>query len=257
MKNLHFPHFASLQKVFAEAFSYKIILGLLVFFLGNLAAEAQVKNDFDVRYEADIRGELTFIGNNIVNRESNGGTRREWQFINGRWRLVTITLPVADANDPYNDTGDTSEYNDRWDMQYIDVDSDPTTFSSSSADLMIPDPSCSLVRYAGLYWSAVYVNNDRSNIDQVRFRVPGGTYQNITADELLFDGDGDVDFGFYSLMRPMRMSPVWCPPFRTPMGNIPWPISWPVMVARSPAVFPVDGPWSSFMKTRTFPEVSS
>ncbi|MFS4415438.1 T9SS type B sorting domain-containing protein [Maribacter sp. 2307ULW6-5] len=163
-----------------------------------LGANAQVKNDFDVRYAADIRGELTFIGNNIVNRQTDAGTRMEWQFINGRWRLVTINVSAASPNDPYNDTGAASEFNDRLNMQYIDVDSDPSTFSSSSAVLTIPDPSCSLVRYAGLYWSAVYVNPDRSNIENIRFRMPGGAYQDITADEILFDGNGDVDFGNYS-----------------------------------------------------------
>ena len=83
-------------------------------------------------------------------------------------------------------------------MQYIDVDSDPTTFSSSSATLDVPDEGCALVRYAGLYWGAVYVDSDRSTIDDIKFQVPGGAYQDITADEILFDGDGDADFGYYS-----------------------------------------------------------
>ncbi len=54
------------------------------------------------------------------------------------------------------------------------------------------------VRYAGLYWSAVYVNANRSNINQVKFSLPGGAYQDITADEIIFDGAGDADFGYYS-----------------------------------------------------------
>ncbi len=169
-----------------------------VIFLSVFTSFSQVKNDFEVRYEADIRGELTFAANNIVNRQQEETTRREWQFINGRWRRVTVTVPSATPNDPYDLTGNSSEYNDNLDMQYIDVDGDPSTFSSSSAILTVPDPSCSLVRYAGLYWSAVYVNSDRSAIDDIKFRMPGGAYQDITADEILFDGDGDVDFGYYS-----------------------------------------------------------
>lgn len=35
------------------------------------AGFSQVKNDFDVRYANEIRGDLTFIANNIVNRDSN------------------------------------------------------------------------------------------------------------------------------------------------------------------------------------------
>ncbi len=138
---------------------------------------SQVKNDFDVRYENELRGDLTFIANNIVNRDEGGD----------------------DPEDPYNSTGRSSEYNDRLNMQYIDIDGDPSTFSSSSATLAVPDSNCSLVRYAGLYWSAVYRDNNRSSdFDEVKFRVPGGSYVDLTADEILFDGDGDSDFGSYA-----------------------------------------------------------
>ena len=169
-------------------------------FLGVFSTHSQVKNDFDVRYEADIRGELTFIANNIVNRQNDGYWQGAWVRRRGRWRWVAqhTWIPAASANDPYDLTGNASDYNDNLNMQYIDVDSDPTTFSSSSATLDVPDEDCSLVRYAGLYWSAVYVNADRSNIDDIKFQVPGGTYQDITADEILFDGNGDADFGYYS-----------------------------------------------------------
>ncbi len=138
---------------------------------------SQVKNDFDVRYENELRGDLTFIANNIVNRDEGGN----------------------DPEDPYNSTGWRSEYNDRLNMQYIDIDGDPSTFSSSSATLAVPDSDCSLIRYAGLYWSAVYRDNNRSSdFNQVKFRAPGGSYVDLTADEILFDGDGDSDFGSYA-----------------------------------------------------------
>ncbi|EAR02806.1 putative hemagglutinin/hemolysin-related protein [Maribacter sp. HTCC2170] len=143
---------------------------------------------------------MTFIANNIVNRQNDGYWQGAWVRRGGRWRWVAehTWIPANSANDPYNLTGSSSDYNDNLNMQYIDVDSDPTTFSSSSATLDVPDEGCSLVRYAGLYWSAVYVNGDRSTIDDVKFQVPGGTYQDLIADEILFDGDGDADFGYYS-----------------------------------------------------------
>ncbi|MDF0706910.1 T9SS type B sorting domain-containing protein [Flagellimonas okinawensis] len=138
---------------------------------------SQVKNDFDVRYENRLKGDLTFIANNIVNRDEGSDG----------------------PESPYNATGSSSEYNDRLNMQYIDIDGDPSTFSSSSATLSVPDPGCSLIRYAGLYWSAVYRDNNRStDFNQVKFRVPGGSYVDLTADEILFDGDGDADFGTYA-----------------------------------------------------------
>ncbi len=170
----------------------------LIFFMGLSSVFSQVKNDFDVRYSADIRGELTFIANNIVNRQQDAFSGWEWYWNGNRWRRRWVNYPAASPNDPYNATGGASQYNDNLNMQYIDIDGDATTFSSSSATLDVPDESCSLIRYAGLYWGAVYVNPDRSNIDQIKFQVPGGAYQDITADEILFDGDGDADFGNYS-----------------------------------------------------------
>ncbi len=170
--------------------SIKLLLLFFFLFLGGFAAFSQVKNNFSVRYEADIRGELTFIANNIVSAQQDA-------YCTGRGRN-RVCYPAITPNDPYNNTGNSSDYNDDINMQYIDIDSDASTFSSSSATLDIPDPTCSKVRYAGLYWSAVYVNSDRSNINQVKFRLPGGAYQNVTADEILFDGNGDVDFGYYS-----------------------------------------------------------
>ncbi|GBF18546.1 hypothetical protein C21_00704 [Arenibacter sp. NBRC 103722] len=158
--------------------------------LGFFSAYSQVKNNFDVRYENELRGDITFIANNIVNRQADGywqgkGNNRVW-------------VPAVGPNDPYNDTGSSSEYNDDLDMQYIDIDGDASTFSSSSAILTVPNPDCAIVRYAGLYWSAVFSASNRTGFDQLKFKIPGGTYQDLTADEILFDGAGDADFGYYS-----------------------------------------------------------
>ncbi len=154
----------------------------------------QVKNSFKPRYDNSLKGDLTIIANNIVNREGDEG-----YWTGPSWNRTWVSVP-RNANDPYNQTGSSSTYNDSWNMQYIDIDgdSDTSTFSSSSSTLTVPDASCSLVRYAGLYWSAVYRNTDRSNIDNIKFKVPGGSYMDISADEILFDGNGDTDFGFYS-----------------------------------------------------------
>ena len=175
-----------------------LLIGFLLLVGGCFTTFSQVKNDFEVRYEADIRGELTFIANNIVNRQRNAYSEFRWVYRNGRWRRTRIDHPAVSPNDPYNDTGNSSEYNDDLNMQYIDVDGDASTFNSSSATLEVPDADCAKVRYAGLYWSAVFVNPDRSNIDNVKFQLPGGAYQDLTADEVLFDGDGDADFDYYS-----------------------------------------------------------
>jgi gliding motility-associated-like protein len=144
--------------------------------LGIYSNYSQVKNGFDVRYENELRGDITFIANNIVNRQSSNRS----------------------PNDPYNTTGSSSTNNDSWNMQYIDIDGDGTTFSSSSAILTVPDISCAKVRYAGLYWSAVYKVSSRQDFSQIKFKAPNGAYQDLTADEILFNGDGDSDFDYYS-----------------------------------------------------------
>ncbi|MCP4976610.1 MAG: DUF11 domain-containing protein, partial [Maribacter sp.] len=134
------------------------------------------------RYQNNIKGDLTFIANNIVNRDGGTGT----------------TQP----EDPYNATGSSSTYNDWLNQQYIDVDSDPTTFSSSTANFSFPQVNCNLIRYAGLYWSATYpsaqagqaIGTGRQNdFNQVKLMVPGGAYVDVFADEILFDGFTSAD----------------------------------------------------------------
>ena len=160
----------------------KILVLACALFSITFTGYSQEFNTFDIRYQNNLKGDLTFIANNIVNRD--GGTSS------------------TEPNDPYNATGNSSTYNDWLNQQYIDVDGDPTTFSSSSAILNFPQANCNLVRYAGLYWTATYPSeqagqplgtNRQNDFNQVRFRVPGGTYVDIVADEILFDGFTSAD----------------------------------------------------------------
>ena len=113
-----------------------VLLGCLLSFF---AVEAQVAVPFTVRYQETLKGDMTMIANNIVNRQTSAG-----------W-----FTPATTPNDPYS--GNTA--NDNSTMRYIDIDSDGSTFSSSSATLTIDDISCSTIVYAGLYWSATYRYN--------------------------------------------------------------------------------------------------
>ena len=160
--------------------SRKLIFAFVLFL--SYIGIAQEYNTFDIRYQNNIKGDLTFIANNIVNRDGGTGT--------------------TEPEDPYNSTGNSSTYNDWLDMQYIDVDSDGTTFSSSSADFAFAQANCNLIRYAGLYWSATYpsaqagqaLGTGRQNdFNQVKFMVPGGAYVDVVADEILFDGFTSTD----------------------------------------------------------------
>jgi len=162
----------------------KTIALLSCFLLINLIGTAQVAVPFTVRYERNLKGDMTLISNNIVNRQNNNDG----------------------ANIPYDVTGNSSEYNDNLNMQYIDVDGDASTFSSSSATLTLPASGCNKIVYAGLYWSATYrFNNgfstspgDGDNVrandfNQIKLKLPGGAYQNITG-QLIFDGFTDPNF---------------------------------------------------------------
>jgi gliding motility-associated-like protein len=131
------------------------------------------QKNFTVRYDTSLKGDMLLIGNSILNRNENRNNQRQ--------------------NDPYNDT---NKNNNDFDMQYVDIDTDPTTFSSSSARLTIPTASreCYKIVYAGLYWAGIYsqasVNDrsvDRTKLNTVKFKLPNETaYREITG-SLIYD----------------------------------------------------------------------
>ena len=129
----------------------------LVFLLFLLSLQTYAQNvvPFAPRYDEAIKGDILLIGN------SNVG--------------LHIT-------DPYNGT----DTNDRIDAAvFVDVDTEPTTFNSSTADLDVPnDVNCYRIVYAGLYWSAVV--NGSTPISDIKFRVPGGSYTDITGTQVYF-----------------------------------------------------------------------
>jgi gliding motility-associated-like protein/uncharacterized repeat protein (TIGR01451 family) len=187
--------------------SSKLILLFTLGFWGAFQGFAQEAVPFTPRLAGgniEVRGDILFVGNNILNRASQ-------------------TNP-AQANTPYNGTANN---NSLW-MEYIDIDGDPTTFSSSSAELSVPDVDCSLVRYAGLYWASTYPNDRSTNAsaqfdgtpriedwNQVRFRMPGGAYIDLVADanpdppgeedDIIFDGYDPVNIN-----NSFKDSPIIC-----------------------------------------------
>lgn len=135
----------------------KIYSLLTVLLLFSSAVVAQNLKPFTPRFDQDLKGDILLIGNNTINRSTGS---------NG-------------PNVPYNGTGQNGSIN----MGFVDVDSDASTFSSSSADLIIPptSASCYRIRYAGLYWAGILQNNTRTGIDQVKLKLPGSsTYTDIT-----------------------------------------------------------------------------
>jgi len=137
-------------------FSKALIAFLAICF--SVATYAQNYVPFTPRFNEDLKGDIVLIGNNIL----------------------------GPNNDPFNNG---SVYNHNVDMQYIDIDGDPTTFSSSSADLEIPNPNCYRIIYAGLYWGAVNPGNEP--ITEVKLRGPSGGYVDVTG-TIIFDANGST-----------------------------------------------------------------
>ncbi|MCM4173019.1 hypothetical protein DHD32_16160 [Arenibacter sp. TNZ] len=183
-------------------------MALCVLLIGFIfTASAQEAAPFTPRLNGgsiDMRGDIIFVGNNILNRASQ-------------------TDPSL-ANTPYNGT---ENNNSLW-MEYIDIDGDSSTFSSSSSELNIPDPSCSQVRYAGLYWAATYPNERSTDGSaqftgtqriedwfNIKFKVPGGSYIDLTADtapdpfgeedDIIFDG-----YDYSNINNSFKDSPYIC-----------------------------------------------
>ncbi|WP_179353852.1 T9SS type B sorting domain-containing protein [Winogradskyella vidalii] len=139
----------------------RIAMLALVLIIGQLAF-AQNYEPFTPRFNEDLKGDIVLIGNNIL----------------------------GPNNDAFNND---SQYNHLVNMQYIDIDGDPSTFSSSSADLTIDNPNCYQIIYAGLYWGAV--NPGDEPITNVKFKGPIGGYNDIEG-TIIYDAESSsVDGG--------------------------------------------------------------
>ncbi|CDF81179.1 adhesin SprB, partial [Formosa agariphila KMM 3901] len=139
---------------------------LIILFVGVRTGYGQEGLHFSVNHQLYLKGNSALIGNNIVSEH---------------------------ATKPFNDR---AIFNDKIKMEYIDVDDDKETFSSSQAALTLPEHSKKIV-YAALYWSAIYKydkgvkrtlndqivykgNDERSlDVNKILFKTPLGEYTEI------------------------------------------------------------------------------
>ncbi|HEX8648749.1 MAG TPA: hypothetical protein VF715_17770, partial [Thermoleophilaceae bacterium] len=105
------------------------IIAALAALFGLLPASASADRQYSLRYGSVERGDITMAANTIVSCPDGAAN-------------------CASARDG---TG-TVVRNSAWVMVPIDVDSDPSTFDSSSADLRVP--AGATILYAGLYWGS-------------------------------------------------------------------------------------------------------
>ncbi len=131
---------------------FLLLCAVALFFYPQVST-AQTSIPFVNRYEIQgINGDLTIIGNSILGENSSTA-------YNG--------TSLNNSIDP---------------MVFIDIDGDPNTFSSTSANFTTHQ--CNKVVYAGLYWGAVSTPATPAP-ETIKFKIPGGAYQDITADVTL------------------------------------------------------------------------
>ncbi|MBA4153991.1 hypothetical protein [Flavobacterium sp.] len=168
-----------MKKYFSFKFSF--LFSTLLLILISESGFAQLAVPFKVRYQSHVKGDMTIIANTIVNRTDSKNATSE----------------------PYNDISEKAKLNDEFEMAYIDIDNDETTFSSSSAQLNLTTSTPKKVIYAGLYWSALYkyesgmrdkkwnyiaVDNKRTSVNEIKFKLPGKSDYIDIVGEVLFDG---------------------------------------------------------------------
>ena len=194
-----------MKTLFFTKTKYFVLVFIVVSFISNSYGQEYTPftrvypSGDNFRYQTNIKGDLTFIANNILNRQAEDITYGHYEGSGWSQRFVVDSIvPGPGPNVPYNDTGGSSTSNDASNMRYIDIDNDDNTFSSSSAELDFPETDCNIIRYAALYWSATYPSeeanqpigtNRQNDFNQVKLKIPGSTaYTDITADEILYDG---------------------------------------------------------------------
>ena len=152
-----------------------------------------------------VQGDVILIGNTVLNKVNDVGGVNPVIYspappVDGVKYLGTVTNQAtltAQANLDNFAGGN----NNNFFVEYIDLDSDLSTYNSTSANLFI-NQKCKKIVFAGLYWSAIYPY-DRStkenkkyegslrdsDFNTIKFKTPAdATYRDLVADEIIFNG---------------------------------------------------------------------
>ncbi len=146
-------------------------------------AYSQVEVPLEKRTEFTFKGDFKFVSNTILGKVSNDDGSG-----------------IFDPNKSYNDGG----LNNQFQMGFIDIDNDPSTFNSSSADLII-DSECNKIKHVGLYWTAAYADENRKHdITSIKIKYPGQeSYTDLKGGQIIHDyyNDDEALFKQYSCYK--------------------------------------------------------
>jgi len=161
-----------------------LLLAVAMLGLATVAPAADAADrDFAPRFSVNDTGDIDIFGNTLMTCPASASGCAAAQQSG-----VTTTADSSSQNNAYN-------------MQYIDVDGDSSTFNSSRATVSLP--SGSTVLFAGLYWGARTAAGsggsaarDINARNRIKFRAPGASgYTTLTADTL-DDGTGGIYQGY-------------------------------------------------------------
>ena len=143
----------------------RILFAIIFLFFGTANLFSQIVQSFNPRFQANQKGGIVFLSN--VSHTCGSLTN-----------CTTAHAETSYASGTYSN-GDFSS------LSYLDIDSDASTFMSSSDSLNLAN--CSEILFAGLYWSA-RINtstNNYSTRNKIKIKLNNGAYQTLTADATL------------------------------------------------------------------------
>lgn len=137
----------------------KKVLSVLVLISLAYLSLAQVVTPFTVRKTITQKGGILYLSNTASK---------------------AVPANIVQNEMPPSGTG----YDNNFTNGYVDIDSDTSTWMSSSDQLNLP--TCSEISWAGLYWGADCSSGDENfaTRNQVKIKVNNGPYINLTADYL-------------------------------------------------------------------------
>ncbi|WP_170151286.1 T9SS type B sorting domain-containing protein [Flavobacterium weaverense] len=201
------------KKVKKHFFFYLLVVLATFLFFAN-SSYGQVAKAFSPRLQGGnvrVKGDVVFVGNSMMSTSTYPNIKKN---VPDPRNVYPVFIDSDPNGIPTNLAALTSEANKNFNLitnnnglnqEYTDIDNDPNTFASSSAELNISN-DCKRILYAGLYWTAIYPNDRiinaepnnkiikrRDDWNQIKFKIPGeANYIDIKADN---DADpvGDED----------------------------------------------------------------